>query len=546
MKLYFMNTERLGIKNRNLDLKIIACFFLMVVNTYVYAQKKTKVSISVPANPVQIDTMIYGQMLENVNDSVIYRGVVSEDGTVRANLIPVLKDLDIPVMRWPGGTVIHEYHWREGIGPKHLRPVVETHAWKGKETYQFGTDEFLKWCKEVGTTPYINFNMANNAEYGGTLGEAMNWIEYVNGSPDTTNFGKLRAAYGHTDPYNVLYWGIGNENYGPWGKHSAETAFGYGERLKLWANAINQKFSGLKLLGIGHTAEWNKVVLEKAGTEIDYLTQHYYVASKFKEDKVEDPYNSLFAPVKMEKHLRLLGDHLKYYNSQNRQGKDPVRLSIDEWNNRHSVFDGKAYKFSRQDPRRLLDAAVAAGMLNVFIRNADIVGMANYIFPVNGHGLIRTNGNNDAFKTPLYYLFQKYREAMVGQRLNITVEGSGMAAAGVHPSIEGDCAEVIWGNEHLSFIDAAASRTSGSIVNVALVNRSYDLRQLVAVTVPEGYTLNNRWELSGKNINEYNSLENRNTIVPGIIKENKREKGTLDIMMDPCAVVILSFAPNTK
>ena len=523
---------------RGLAIVVITCLGLMLA-CGVIAQT-TQINVTIREARIVVDPMIYGQMLENVNDSVIYKGVVNEDGTVRTHLIPLLKDLNIPVMRWPGGTVIHEYRWREGVGPKALRPVVKTHAWHGKETYQFGTDEFLQWCKDVGTTPYLNFNMANDATHGGTLGEALNWVEYVNGSSDTTNYGKLRAAYGHKAPYNVKYWCIGNENYGPWGTHTAETASDYGDRLKYWAGAINKSFPGLSLLAIGHTLHWNKTVLEKAGTEIDYLTQHYYVTSRFKNGVTEAPYNALFAPLKMEKHLQLLGADLKNYNNLYRKNKNGVQLSIDEWNNRHSVFDGKDYKFSRQDPRRQLDATIAAGMLNVFIRNCDIVGMANYIFPVNGHGLIRTVGNTDAFKTPLFYLFKKYRESMTGEKLDITVEGPGIAASTIQPTIDGDSKEVTLDNRLLTFIDAAATRSSDGAINVALTNRSKDQKQKIRIQVPKGYYLSGKWELTGKTINDFNDADRRDGIVPKITSYTGKQ-GQNNLAMEPCAVVVLRF-----
>lgn len=534
--------SRITGKRRILPFTITALFFIPVsLHSQVVAQNKTNVIVSVPSNPVQINSLIYGQMLENVNDSVIYRGVVNEDGSVRQNLIPHLKALNIPVMRWPGGTVIHEYHWKNGIGDKRYRPVVTTTAWKGIENYQFGTDEFLQWCKEVNTAPYINFNMANNAINGGTLGEALDWIEYINGHPDSTVFGKLRTGYGNREPYHVKFWGIGNENYGPWGTHTTETAYGYGERLKLWASTINNRFKGLHLLGVGHTAEWNKVVLEKAGSEIDYLTQHYYVTSRFKNNSVEHPYNSLFAPLKMEKHLQLLGDYLNYFNLKNRVGKLPIRLSIDEWNNRHAVFNGNDYKLNRQDPRRQIDVAIAAGMLNVFIRNSETVGMANYIFPVNGHGLIRTNGAEDSFKTPLYYLFEKYRQSMIGERLNVAVKGRAINASLIQPSIEGDCSEVVWGNEELTFIDAVSCRTSEGKLNVALINRSNDQKEKVSVKVPDGYIYKAIWELESEDINNFNSIENRNRIIPEIKNNTGKKVALTDILMEPCSVVIIEF-----
>lgn len=498
----------------------------------------TRVAITIPTQRVAIDPMIYGQMLENVNDSVIYGGVTDLNGNVQPHITSLLKELDIPVMRWPGGTVIHEYRWREGIGPRSLRPVVNTYAWKGKENYQFGTDEFLSWCKTIGTMPYINFNMANDPLYGGTLWEALDWIEYVNGSPDTTNGGRLRAAYGHKDSYNVRYWGIGNENYGPWGRHKKETAAEYAGRLALWAGTIRSKYPELRLLGVGHLKDWNKTVLEKSGKDIDYLTQHYYVVSKLKDGIIQNPDNTLFAPAKMEAHLKLLGNDLTKYNQNKKE--NPVRLCVDEWNNRHSVFQNNEYKFTRQAPRRQFDVAVAAGMLNVFIRQSPAVGMANYIFPVNGHGLIRTVGTNDALKTPLFYLFKQYREWMTGAKLDVVINGPGIAAATVKPTIDGDCNEIKMDGEWLTYIDAAAVQSAGNDIYISLINRSWNSSRDVSLALPPGYKLVQTWEINHPDINAFNSIENRDVLVPKI-RLLKGKKGSYHTKLLPCAVMLVKL-----
>ncbi|MCD2425482.1 hypothetical protein LQ567_22045 [Niabella pedocola] len=500
--------------------------------------QKTRVTITIPEQRIPIDPMIYGQMLENVNDSVIYGGVTDGNGNVQPHITKLLKELDIPVMRWPGGTVIHEYRWRDGIGPRRLRPVVSTYAWKGKENYQFGTDEFLNWCKEINTQPYINFNMANHPLYGGTLWEAMDWIEYVNGTADTTNGGRLRAAYGHKEPYNVQYWGIGNENYGPWGRHNVETAAEYGNRLALWAGTIRNKYPGLRLLGVGHTLDWNRTVLEKSGKDIDFLTQHYYVVSKLKDGNIQNPEHTLFAPSKMEAHLRSQGNLLAIYNKD--RANNPIRLSIDEWNNRHSVLQNNEYKFTRQSPRRQFDVAVAAGMLNVFIRQSPTVGMANYIFPVNGHGLIRTVGTSDALITPLFHLFKQYRQWMTGAKLNVTVNGPGISGAIAAPTIDGDCKEVQMNNEQLAYIDAAAVQSTEGTVYVSLVNRSSNTRRNVAVALPDGYRAVERWELQHTNINAFNDPENRDVLVPKIRKVSGKKGGYTATLL-PCAVMLLKL-----
>ena len=496
------------------------------------------ITVSVPEKPVNIDPMIYGQMLENVNDSVIYGGVTDGHGNVQPHITELLKELEIPVMRWPGGTVIHEYRWREGIGPRNLRPVVNTYAWKGKENYQFGTDEFLNWCKDLNTTPYINFNMGNHPLYGGTLWEALDWIEYVNGSADTTHGGRMRAANGHKQPYNVQYWGIGNENYGPWGRHQKETADEYANKLALWAGTIHSKYPNLNLMGVGQLRKWNKTVLEKTGNYINFLTQHYYVVSKLKDGEIQNPGNTLFAPAKMEAHLQLLAGDLAHFN-QTKKG-NPVRLSIDEWNNRHSVWQNNEYKFTRQSPRRQFDVAVAAGMLNVFIRQSPTVGMANYIFPVNGHGLIRTVGEHAALKTPLFFLFKQYRHWMTGSKLDVTVDGPGLTGAAATATIDGDCNEIKMKDETLTYIDAAAVQSEDGNIYISLINRSWNSSREASLTLPAGYRAVETWKISHQDINAFNSPENSEVLLPQI-QQIKAKKGNFKTTLLPCAVMLVKL-----
>ncbi|WP_262248368.1 alpha-L-arabinofuranosidase C-terminal domain-containing protein [Parapedobacter soli] len=501
----------------------------------------TTVEIDLAATPVQINPMIYGQMLENVNDSMIYGGIADLQGNVRHHLTPSLRDLQIPVMRWPGGTVIHEYRWRHGIGPKPLRPTVENHHWGGVENYQFGTDEFLQWCREIGTEPYINFNMGNDPEFAGALWEALEWIEYVNGDP-SSNFGKLRAHHGHAAPYRVKYWCIGNENYGPWGKHTAETETAYATKLRKWASAIKQRHPDLHLLGIGRSLKWNQTVLDSCGEFLDFLTQHYYVTSRVKDGEIQNPISTLFAPAKMEAHLTMLGAQLETINKQLGRADQPIRLSVDEWNNRHSVNHGDKFTFTRHDDRRQFDVAVVGGMLNAFIRQSPHVGMANYIFPVNAHGLIRTVGDDDAYHTPIYYVFKQYREQMVGSKLTVAVAGPSIATDAIKPTIDGDSREADIVAESIPFIDAAAVRHEDGSIYVSLVNRSPDATHQVRIDIPAGYRSETVWVLEHPDINARNDERNRTEITPSI-QPAKARGGKFSTEVLACGLQIVKLVP---
>lgn len=524
---------------------ITACAFLLLFNVRAVHAQVTEVSVHIPDTTVLIDPMIYGQMLENVNDSAIYGGVADRQGNARQYLLPFLQDLQIPVMRWPGGTVVYEYDWKSGIGPKEKRPTEPNVAWGGIENYQFGTDEFLQWCKQIGTTPYINLNMSLHPDHPGTVTDALEWMEYVNGKTNT-EYGHLRAQNGHSEPYGVKYWGVGNENYlDNRAGRVKETDEQYALRLKQWGTTIKQHYPELQLLGIGRSHRWNQRVLDSCGQLIDFLTQHYYVTSRVKDGKIEKASSTLFAPAKMEAHIAMLGKQLDSMNRQLGRSDRPIRLSVDEWNNRHSVNDGDRFKFTRQSPRRQFDVAVAAGMLNAFIRQSPHVGMANYIFPVNAHGLIRTVGNADAYRTPVYYVFQYYRTHLTGRQLVLSMQGPSIAASSIQPTIDGDSGEVAFMADSLLYVDGAAVLTANKTIRLSLINRSSDKAQKVAVQVPVGYKSKSVWMLSHTDINTANHETQRDAVKP-TNKSIKAKQGKVTLEIPPCGLYVLELVSSDK
>ena len=502
--------------------------------------KTTTVTILEKSSGAKIDPMIYGQMLEDCNDAVVYGGVCDEKGNENPQVIEQLKPLRIPVMRWPAGTAIYDYEWKKGIGPKEKRGAVDELVWGGKEYYTFGTDEFIQWCEKIGSEPYINISMGNNSLIPASLGEAVDWVEYVNG-PATSQMGAMRAANGHPDPYNVKYWCIGNENYlAKKPIHKSETADEYADLLLLWAKTLKTVCPELSLLGVGYNAPWNKVVLDKCGDQLDFLTLHYYMSAKVKDNHIEEPWKTLFGPIRFEESLKVNIALLKEYNSRSGRVGNPLRYSIDEWNNRHSVFADDKYSFTRKDDRRQFDVAGTAGMLNVFLRNSPYVGMANYIFPVNGHGLLKTVGNDDAYKSANYHVFDLYRKYMEGNALSAKVEGPGMTGIRLGDlRMDGekdmDKETVL----DLCFIDCAASAGEDGSINVAVSNRCYDKPQKVKIEVPDGYKLVEAIGIQSEDVTASNTPANRDNVKPAPVKVKANT-----LTLKPCGLAILRFLPE--
>ncbi|MBQ7179954.1 MAG: hypothetical protein IJR87_01525 [Bacteroidaceae bacterium] len=506
----------------------------------VVAGPATTVRISDLERQADVSPMIYGQMLEDCNDHIIYGGIVNEEGKENPSVTARLEKMQIPVVRWPAGTAIYDYEWKRGVGP--VRTAQSEKIWGGHEYYTFGTDEYLNWCRKIGTEPYINIPMGNNSAYAHSLGEALDWVEYVNGAPDSP-MGACRARNGNEAPYGVKFWCLGNENYLGNPFHRSEKAADYAELLYAYASALKHVFPGISLLGVGHTGDWNKTVLNRCGEQIDFLTLHFYLTANVNAKVLENPVATLFAPEKVEANIRHFCKELNAYNQSAHRTARPVRFSIDEWNCRHSVYDGGAYSFTRRDPRRLYDAAAMASMLNVFIRTSPYVGMANYIFPVNGHGLLQTVGEQDVYPSVCYHVYDLYRRLMLGKAVGTDVAGPGYKDVNLSDlKVDGDVDAALRDvRKDFCFIDCAAMLDKEGRLIVSLVNRSYENRQKVRLSVPSGYEVAEAWTIGHRDVCAENTAEERDNVTPS--PQKVRNKA---LTLNPCAVTLVVLHPSNR
>lgn len=435
----------------------------------------------------EISPWIYGQYLEHVADPCIYPGVSDPESSradadgLRSDVIAASTELGVPFIRWPGGCFADVYHWEDGIGPASQRPVRRNWHWGGLESNRFGTDEFLRWCERVGAEPYINLNLGT-----GTLLEALRWIDYCCGAEDTADV-LQRKQNGRSAPYRVPVWGVGNET---WGDHEAGAldAKDYANRLANWARFIKQNRPDTMIAAVGSSAgddpEWDRVVLETAGSRIDYLTNHVYGHSLDRRSGAEY-LNVAFSPTYVEARLRAMADLLAYADA-------PIKLALDEWNIRHYAADDDGrHRLVRTSPRNVQDAIFAAGVFNAMIRLSPTVAMANYVFLSNGHGCLMVRGD-DVVKTTLYYVFKQYREWLRGVAVDVDVRSPGIptpmpmtGAPNNRPNLAGMPARS-------NYLDVAAA-LDGEQLAVSLVNRhpdtSIDTRIAGAGRLLESWTL---------------------------------------------------------
>ncbi|NOX56892.1 MAG: hypothetical protein GXP27_21115 [Planctomycetes bacterium] len=183
------------------------------------------------------------------------------------DIVRMIRDSRLPLLRWPGGNFASGYHWKDGIGPVDDRPIRLNRPWNMPEPNHVGTDEFMRFCELVGAKPMICVNAGD-----GTPEEAADWVEYCNG-PATSPMGKRRAANGHPEPYRVQYWEIGNELYGQWqiGHCSAEE---YAERYRQFVAAMKQRDPSIRFIANGNDLRWNRVLVERCADILQRVSVH--------------------------------------------------------------------------------------------------------------------------------------------------------------------------------------------------------------------------------------------------------------------------------
>lgn len=345
----------------------------------------------------EISSLLYGHFIEHLG-RCIYGGVFdpacskADPRGFRTDVIEAVKKIKCPILRWPGGNFASAYHWEDGVGPVKKRPKLVNYVWGGLEPNHFGTDEFIKYCRLVGAEPYITINLGT-----GTLDEALHWLEYCN--LDTpTKYATLRKKNGHPEPYNVKYWGIGNEVYGEWqvGHCTAEE---YAEKCRQYAQFMKAVDPNIKVIAVGaDRPEWDLVVLKHAGKFIDYISMHQYHGS-------EDYYETIAAAYYVEKRLHLLANEIHHL------GLTHIKIALDEWNVWYQIdpaqeITEKGAAFL-EEPYLLKDALFAAGIFFVLHRMSHIVGMANLAQMVNALGMIKTQGDAIVL-TPIYHVFDLF------------------------------------------------------------------------------------------------------------------------------------------
>jgi len=519
-------------------------------------ERSNNIIINVNSKRKPINPGIYSNFIEHIGEC-IHNGIWAYDpvnvplvesnsfllGTrnegIRKDVLQAVKDLKLTILRAFGGCYSDVYHWKDAIGPRDLRKKVKNLHWgiiEGAELdgigpeieNQFGTDEFLTFCEEIGAEPYLNVN------YGtGTPEEAADWVEYCNGSEDT-EYGALRIKNGRKIPYNVKIWGIANEIYGFWEVGYEKLPENYAKKYLEFAIAMRQKDPTIKLVACGYeNSKWNRTVLKGIGEQwIDYLSIHRYfpyyagIAKKKNQPHHERCYHALMASTPLiENYINdTWNDIISVFGESTK-----VRIAFDEWGVWYLMKDVIKTNYNLQD------GIWTALVLMTFQKMSDICPMANWAQLINTIGTIQTDPDG-LILTPIYLAFKLFRDHMhinFLEDVKIDCEAFDTVKYGRIPKME-----------NVPYLDCNVNiNDDGNRLSIMMVNKHLTDKLKVNLEI-KGFIPDEKgiiMELNSESPFDYNKIENRNKI--RIIEKHIDDmKPNMNIELAAHSVTVLKLA----
>ena len=511
--------------------KVLITAAVMALSLGAAAQVKVNVHESAKDQPV-IPKEIYGQFAEHLG-RCIYDGLwVGEDSDIpningyRKDIVEALKELKVPVLRWPGGCFADEYHWMDGIGPKDKRAKIVNSNWGGTiEDNSFGTHEFLNLCELIGTEPYISGNVGS-----GSVEELAKWVEYM--TAENGSMAELRKSNGREKPWKVKYLGVGNESWGCGGNMDPDY---YSDLYKRYA-IYCREYDGNRLYKIASGANggdynWTKVLMDDIRQDMSGLSFHFYSviewnnklnATNFPEDEY---YNTIAKACEVEQLIRTHSSVMDIYDPHKRVG-----LLLDEWGTWYNVEPGTnpGHLFQQNTMR---DAIVAGLSLNIFHDYVDRLKMANIAQIVNVlQSMILTKGK-DMVLTPTYHVFRMY---------NVHQDATYLPT---------DCSSAVCtAPSGQNYPDLSVTASKSDAVHISLVNASLSEDKEIEISFDSLKPKSVSAEIlrgAGKDglqsVNAYNDFgKNAQAVSPAAFKGVKIEGGKLRLTVPTASVIVLS------
>jgi alpha-N-arabinofuranosidase len=511
-------------------MKSILTALLLGISATAFSQSTASMSISNDSKET-ISKHIYGQFAEHLGQG-IYGGFwvdknlpVEKQDRIRLDIVTALKKIKIPNLRWPGGCFADEYHWRDGIGPREKRPKMINTNWGGvTEDNSFGTHEFLELCNLLGCEPYITGNVGS-----GTVEEMSKWVEYLNFDGESP-LARMRAENGHKAPYNVHFWGVGNESWGCGGNMSPEYYAGEFRRYATFAKNYNN--AQLKKIACGPSADdyrWTESIMKNIPHHLMWgLTLHYYTlptgnwgnkgaSMNFGE---KDYFNTMKNCLVMDE---LVTKHSAIMDKYDPDKK--VALVVDEWGVWTNSDPGTNPGFLRQQ-NSLRDALVAATTLNIFNNHCDRVKMANLAQTINVLQALILTDKEKMILTPTYHIFDMYKVHQDAKYLPIKIDG---------PDYEFE-------GKKIPAINASASQDATGKIHITLVNLDANKEITVSTSLKDlNWTKVTGQILTSGSFSDINTFDHPNKLKPTTFNGAKKDGDKLVVAMPAKSAVVLEL-----
>ncbi len=460
---------------------------------------KSKITLAKEFKIGEIDKRIYGSFIEHLGRAV-YGGIyepghptADEDG-FRRDVINLVKELNVPIVRYPGGNFVSGYNWEDGVGPVEKRPNRLDLAWGTTEPNTFGTNEFMKWCSKADTECMMAVNL-------GTRGadEARNLVEYMNHKGNSA-WADLRKSHGYEEPWNVKLWCLGNEMDGRW-QMGAKTAVDYGKlaneasKMMKWTDdRIETVLCGSSSRNSPTFGEWEAQSLDIAYDSIDYVSLHQYY-----ENRSDDVKSFLAKTLELEEFIYSVICVCDYIKAKKRS-KKTINLSFDEWNvwyhSDNVPYERWSYSPARlEDIYNFEDALVVGSMLITLLRHCDRIKIACLAQLVNVIAPIFTKNGGGIFKQTIFYPFE-----------HVSNFGRGVALNPIISCPKYDCKEFT----DVPYIESIATfDEENERLTLFVVNKSLDEEQELTVNLMDfdGYKPVEFISMDGHDRKDENSFE---------------------------------------
>jgi alpha-L-arabinofuranosidase len=504
--------------------KLYLLFLLLL--SEITATAQNSIVMNADQGTTIINKHIYGHFSEHLGRCIYGGFYVGENNIkipntqgLRNDVVDALKKLKVPNLRWPGGCFADTYHWKDGVGAKAKRPTIVNTWWGGvTEDNSFGTHDFLNMCELIGAEPYLSANVGS-----GTVQEVSEWIQYTNfdGVSPMSNW---RKENGREKPWNVKYWGVGNEAWGCGGNMTAEY---YANIYRQYATFMTGKIFKIASGASSADYHWTEVLMRDIphGMLDGVALHHYSVIDWNKKGSATDFSEQQYFQIMQR---ALLMDELIIKHTTIMDKYDPnkkVALVVDEWGGWYDVEPNTNPGFLYQQ-NTVRDAILAGATLNIFNNHSDRVKMANLAQTVNVLQAVLLTNEEKMLLTPTYHVMEMYNVHQDATLIPITLKGN----------------DYVFGNEKLPAVSASASRDKNGVAHISLVNVDSQKSQEVSVDIRGAkYSGVTGRILTSPKIQDYNSFESPEKVKPVGFKQMTLSGNMLKITLPAHSVVVLEL-----